>query len=105
MRHQSFDLKNKEGWARFIMLCCREQSTTELEKFFDLFLTDEEKENLATRVLIIDALLNGDLPQREIAKQLKVSIAKITRGSNMLKRADQKLLKNLLGVLFHQRVD
>lgn len=91
----NFSAKHQEGWNRFITLCCREKSTTEWEQFFDLFLTDEEKENLATRVLIIDALLNSDLPQREIAKQLKVSIAKITRGSNMLKRADQKLLKTL----------
>ncbi|OGV27746.1 MAG: Trp operon repressor [Legionellales bacterium RIFCSPHIGHO2_12_FULL_37_14] len=88
-------VKNKAGWSRFINLCQNEKSTLEWEQFFELFLTDEEKENLATRVLIIDALLKSNLPQREIAKKLKVSIAKITRGSNMLKRVGPALLDKL----------
>lgn len=83
------------GWQSFLRLCHAQRTHADLIQFFDLFLTDEEKENLATRVLLIQALLAGELSQREIAKQLHVSIAKITRGSNMLKRMDKAFLKKL----------
>jgi TrpR family trp operon transcriptional repressor len=60
-----------------------------------LFLTIEEKEAMAARFLIVKALLEGKMPQREIAKTYKVSIAQITRGSNALKIIDAKLRKFL----------
>jgi TrpR family trp operon transcriptional repressor len=46
---------------------------------------------LEMRCLIIKALLDQKNPQREIAENLKVSIAKITRGSNELKRISPQL--------------
>ncbi len=86
-----------EGWQGFLKLCSSLQSAKELKKFFDLFLTIEEKENIASRYLIIRELLDGKLTQREIAERHKVSIAQITRGSNALKIIDPHLrnfLKN-----------
>jgi TrpR family trp operon transcriptional repressor len=59
---------------------------------FDLFLTPEEILDLEKRFLIIKELLSNKKTQRQIAKSLNVSIAKITRGSNELKRIDPKLL-------------
>ncbi len=47
------------------------------------------------RYLIIKELLQKKKPQRQIAKDLNVSIAKITRGSNELKRMHPKLLQFL----------
>ena len=44
---------------------------------------------METRCLIIKALLEKKAPQRQIAEELNVSIAKITRGSNELKRKHQ----------------
>jgi TrpR family trp operon transcriptional repressor len=88
-------MKLKAGWRGFLALCLKQQDEKALEQLFDLFLTPEEKENLATRYSIVQALLKHELPQREIAKQLNVSIAKITRGSNELKRMDKKLLQTL----------
>ena len=86
---------NKEGWQDFINLCSSIQSPEELNKLFDLFLTIEEKETLASRYLIIKALVAGKLTQREIAETSKVSIAQITRGSNALKIISPEL-KELL---------
>lgn len=88
-------MKLKAGWRGFLALCLKQQDEKALEQLFDLFLTPEEKENLATRYSIVQELLKHELPQREIAKQLNVSIAKITRGSNELKRMDKKLLQTL----------
>lgn len=90
---------DKSGWREFIELSSKIQSPEELKAFFDLFLTIEEKEVLASRFLIIKALLEQKLTQREIAAQYKVSIAQITRGSNAMKIIDPELRKTLTELL------
>lgn len=62
---------------------------------FDLFFTLKEKKVLGRRYLIVKALEEGKLTQRQIAKKFKVSIAQITRGSNALKIIDTALRKLL----------
>jgi len=89
----------KDGWQEFLKMCFNIKNVKELEELFDLFLTFEEKAALAARSLTIKALLEAKLTQREIAKNYKVSIAQITRGSNALKRIGprlEKFLKNSL---------
>lgn len=77
-------------WKSFLTLCLKTQNTHELSQLFDCFLTIEERNDIADRYLIIKALLDEKLTQREISKKLNVSIAKITRGSNALKSIDSK---------------
>lgn len=92
-------MKTPEGWNDFLELCSKVRTPKEFKHFFDLFLTIEEKETLASRYLIVKALLDGKMTQREIAKKYKVSIAQITRGSNALKIIDtpvEKALKSKL---------
>lgn len=79
------------GWHWFLDLCSNTKDETLLNGLFDLFLTHEERESLETRCLIIQALLQKKHPQRQISEQLNVSIAKITRGSNELKRQSSTL--------------
>lgn len=81
----------KKGWRGMLQLLLAAQSSQELDKLFQLFLTEEERDDLAGRYLIVQALLKGEKPQREIAEDLQVSISKITRGSNGLKRIDSQL--------------
>jgi TrpR family trp operon transcriptional repressor len=85
----------QKGWKDFIALCLATQDAKLLSELFDLFLTFEEKQSLSMRTLIIKSLLAREKPQREIAKEFNVSIAKITRGSNELKRCSKKLLRFL----------
>lgn len=85
----------KTGWRQFLKLCSTIRTPEEFEQLFDLFLTIEEKETLASRYLIIKGLLEGTLTQRELADTHKVSIAQITRGSNALKIISQKFRENL----------
>lgn len=87
------------GWDSFLNLCLSTQDKSVLDGLFDLLFTLEEKQDLSTRVLIIKELIQQKKPQRSIAKDLNVSIAKITRGSNALKRTKQKITKYLLEVL------
>jgi TrpR family transcriptional regulator, trp operon repressor len=88
--HKVF-MKDDDAWHFFIGVCLKVKSAEEFEQFFDLFLTIEEKNIMASRCKIIQGLLQSDLPQREMSKQYNVSIAQITRGSNALKRIDPKL--------------
>ncbi len=81
----------KDGWQKFLRLCASIDSPKELGELFDLFYTLEEKEIFASRYLIIKALIEGTLTQRDIAEKYKVSIAQITRGSNAIKIISPKL--------------
>ena len=81
----------KQGWHDFLLLCSKAKSLEELDALFNFFFTIEEKESLTTRYLIVQALLRGEDSQREIAQNLKVSISKITRGSNALKTISSQL--------------
>lgn len=84
------------GWQEFLELCLRAKSTKALDKVFKLYLTQEEQQAVAMRSLIVRELLKGEKTQREMAKTLHVSIAKITRGSNSLKLIDEDLKQLLL---------
>jgi len=83
---------NQTGWRRFIKICLAAKNDKTLSSLFDLLLTHEERESIAMRYLIIEALLRQEKSQREMADNLHVSIAKITRGSNELKRMPEKLI-------------
>jgi TrpR family trp operon transcriptional repressor len=80
----------EKTWKSFLELCLKAESTQELNELFELFLTIEEKENLISRFIIVKALLEEKLTQREMSEEHKVSIAQITRGSNALKRVSSK---------------
>lgn len=86
---------NQAGWRSFIKLCLATKNEKTLSSLFDLLLTPEEKESLALRCLIIAGLLKQNKTQRDMAQDLQVSIAKITRGSNELKRMTPKLIEFL----------
>jgi TrpR family transcriptional regulator, trp operon repressor len=83
----------KQNWHGFIKLCLKMKAEKQLSELFDLFLTDAEKEDIAVRHAIVGELLLGKKTQRGLAKQFKISIAKITRGSNALRIADPKIKK------------
>ncbi|WP_420420794.1 trp operon repressor [Simkania sp.] len=82
---------DEDGWWRFIRLCLKAKTPEKLSDLFHVFLTPEERADLSKRILIVQELLKGEKTQREMAKDLEVSIAKITRGSNELKGIDEKL--------------
>jgi TrpR family transcriptional regulator, trp operon repressor len=87
---------NEGGWLDFLELCSKIKNPENFNRFFELFLTIEERENIASRYLIIKALLEGKITQRELAETHKVSIAQITRGSNALKTIDSEFKKFLI---------
>ena len=70
---------------------------TLLEDFISCLLTPAELADIASRWALVKALRDGS-PQREIAKNLGVSLCKITRGSRELKKPDSAFLR-ALGIL------
>lgn len=86
----------REGeWKKFIHLCSKMGSEDELEELFSLFLTQGERDDLAVRLALIRELLDHDRTQRDIADELGVSIGKITRGANELKRTRRAFVSKI----------
>lgn len=56
----------------------------EIETFFKELLTESEIEILSKRWRILK-MLSAGVTQRDIAKELQVSLCKVTRGSKILK--------------------
>jgi len=83
---------NNDGWNQFLDLCLITENRKQLDALFDLFLTAEERSAISLRYLLVAELLKKQKTQREIAEDLNVSIAKITRGSNELKRTNKNFL-------------
>ena len=74
-----------ECWVQVIKLLQRQQDAQALQALMGVLLTREEREAVGTRLAIMRALLTANESQREIARRVGVSIAKVTRCSNFLK--------------------
>ncbi len=90
---------HNNAWKLFVKIMVSATDEKEMQAFLQFFLTSEEREMIASRMVITKALLEGDKPQRTIAEQTQISIAKITRGSNELKRCTATFKKYLINKL------
>lgn len=70
------------------------KSKNDLENFLLEILTKSEVETLSKRWRILTMLKEG-YTQREIAKELNVSLCKVTRGSKILKDKNAIITKYL----------
>ncbi|SQH75628.1 Trp operon repressor homolog [Shewanella benthica] len=61
-----------------------------LLELFELLLTEDERSAIASRLKVFQALLEGELSQRQIAAEFQISIATITRCSNYLKNMTEE---------------
>ena len=64
----------------------------EIENFFKELLTESEIETLSKRWRILEMLAQGNT-QRDTAKELQVSLCKVTRGAKILKDRESVLAK------------
>lgn len=58
------------------------------------FFTNQEREDLDSRVRIVGLLLLG-MPQRKIAEELGVGIATVTKWSKKLREVDREILEKV----------
>ncbi len=88
--------RDQRGWSSFLELCTQAAAEGRLETLLELLLTIDEQQQLAARCRILEELLAQRLSQREMAAELHVSIAQITRGSNALKSTRNPWLREFL---------
>ena len=65
-----------------------------MRQFLEELLTPSERRDLALRWELMNRLKQG-IPQRKIAKDLSISLCKITRGAKILKQ-DHSISKHYL---------
>lgn len=73
---------------------CRIDSPDEMRDFLAEILTPAEQRDLALRWELMRRLKQG-VPQRRIARELGISLCKITRGAKILKQ-DHSISKHYL---------
>ncbi|WP_228550611.1 trp operon repressor [Endozoicomonas sp. OPT23] len=81
---------NVEQWLKVVDLLQEQEDVAALRRILAVLLTPEEQDAIASRLSIMRALLAGNMSQREIAADQGVSIAKVTRCSNYLKRLSEE---------------
>ncbi|MGI2096283.1 trp operon repressor [Shewanella glacialipiscicola] len=75
----------RANWDLVLEKILSHSNYEDLSVLFHLLLTEEERSAVAGRLKVFQLLLSGDMSQRHIAAEYKVSIATITRCSNYLK--------------------
>lgn len=76
-------------------ILCKINSSQEILVFLSEMLTEAEMATLSKRWRILNMLKEGK-SQREIAKELNVSLCKITRGARILKNKDSITARYLI---------
>ena len=89
----------KGEWQKFLSLLVDCQDNVQLETLLNFLLTHDERDMIASRLLLTEQLLRKDKSQRAIAADYEISIALITRGSNELKRLTQAQRDELKALL------
>ena len=72
----------------------------DMRRLFEDVFTDAERADIAKRWYIFKELYRGT-PQRKIAKDMEVSLCKITRGSKTLKK-DDSVIRHVLSEMFDE---
>ena len=75
----------QDDWQSLIKLLAQTNSEVEMSQLLAFLLTPEEKVQLSKRLRLTQLMAFSTLSQREIAKQLNMSISTVTRCSNALK--------------------
>ncbi|MBI9016939.1 MAG: transcriptional regulator [Phycisphaerae bacterium] len=77
-----------------IKVCCQIGDAETMTKLFNEILTTAERRDVGLRWQLMK-LIRQEVPQRTIAKDLGISLCKITRGAKILKNPDSVSLRFL----------
>lgn len=75
----------QNGWDELINILSNSNNCEYINMIFEFLLTKEEKEQLNKRILLTKELIKKEKSQRDIAKDINISICTVTRCSNALK--------------------
>lgn len=85
----------ESDWLSLLGLLKKQKDVETLDKLFRVFFTADEIEMASSRFRLIGMLLEGTFSQRDIAQRLSVSLATVSRGSNLLKTVDDDIKKKI----------
>ncbi|AIT09557.1 Trp operon repressor [Candidatus Francisella endociliophora] len=88
--------KLDKGWNELVNILAEKTNPSDISTICEFLLTKEEKEQLNKRVLLTKELLKKEKSQREISKEIGISICTVTRCSNALKDCSIKI-KEIFG--------
>ena len=94
------DARVGENLKELASLLARTEDKELIEAFFRELLTPAETADIAARWALVKAL-EQKTPQRAIAKNLGLSLCKITRGSRELKKPDSAFKRMLAQLAFN----
>jgi Trp operon repressor len=75
----------EKGWGELLNKYNFPENLEEMRWWMAAVLTYAERDEIAKRVLILEELYKGELPQHEMAKKLNVSHANVSRGVNTIR--------------------
>jgi TrpR family trp operon transcriptional repressor len=79
----------QQGWQQLSDILLSMHSPKDMQTILQFLLSEEEAVQLSKRMLLIQRLIEGRAAQRHIAKELSMSLATITRCSNLLKQTPE----------------
>jgi len=85
---------DKESLKEFCDILCEISDKNKVFEALSEILTEKECMDVALRWKLMKAIFMGE-PQRKIAKDYRISLCKITRGSKILKQ-DKSCMKDIL---------
>jgi TrpR family trp operon transcriptional repressor len=89
------DKKNEDGAFKELVLALSRSDDSELiEDFLRSLLTDNEIYEVSSRWALVK-LIDSGVTQRQISRDLGLSLCKITRGSRELKKDDSSFRRML----------
>ena len=83
-------MNRKIAKQTLVDMLCSIKNAQEMRYFLEQILTTAEINDLVDRIRIYQNLACTEMPQRECAKSLKVSISKVTRGAANLRNPKAK---------------
>lgn len=86
--------EHKKSLQQIFSVLSKSHDPVFIEDFFQCLFTPSEIKDIATRWLLVQKLDQG-IPQRQISKELHISLCRITRGSKELKK-DESAFRRLL---------
>ena len=98
--YSNTEAQMEDNLSEIIDIFSRTTDKREMRSLFEDVFTDAERTDRAKRWYIFKELYKGT-PQRKIAKDMEVSLCKITRGSKTLKN-DESVIKRVLSELYDE---
>lgn len=98
--YSNTEAEMEDNLSEIIEIFSKTTDKREMRSLFEDVFTDAERTDIAKRWYIFKELYKGT-PQRKIAKDMEVSLCKITRGSKTLKN-DESVIKRVLSELYDE---